>query len=447
MCYSIPGRVEAVDEKSVTVDYYGEKKKALNAFVKVEVGDYIYAQGGYVIAKVPSKEAEKVLEAWRDVFFELQKIDQKVSEFSYARKLKGDRVVAIFDKVNRGLAPTEEEAGYLLDIDDPARLETFLKAANFLRQKYHGNACCVHGIIEISNDCKRNCHYCGISCLNTGIKRYKMAKEEVLLAAAEAIDKYSFKAIVLQSAEDNEYTVDELVDMVSAIMKRHAALVFVSFGEVGVEGLKRLYDAGARGLLMRFETSNPELYARLHPGFSLDKRLEHLRAAYSMGYMLATGALIGLPGQTGGDIVRDIRLATELNAEMFSFGPFIPHPDTPLANVPVPSEAEVLKTLALARFMAPPDSKVLVTTGFETLNPGARKKGLLSGANSVMLNATPMKYRGLYSIYPNRAHETETIECQIKETVDLLRSIGRAPTDLSAGAADGEKWRSAFQID
>lgn len=447
MCYSIPGRVEAVDQKSVTVDYYGEKKKALNAFVKVEVGDYIYAQGGYVIAKVPPKEAREVLEAWRDVFFELQKIDEQVSKFPYADKLKGDRVVAIFDKVNRGGVLTDEDARYLLDIDDHARLETFLKSANFLRQKYHKNACCVHGIIEISNDCRRSCHYCGISCLNTGLKRYKMSKEEVLSAAAEAIDKYSFRAIVLQSAEDNEYTVDELVDMVSAIMKRHAALIFVSFGEVGVDGLKRLYDAGARGLLMRFETSNSELYSKLHPGFTLEKRLEHIRAAYSMGYMIATGALIGLPGQTRGDIINDIRLATELNTEMFSFGPFIPHPDTPLANVPVPAEDEVLKTLALARFMAPHDSKVLVTTGFETLNPGARKKGLLSGASSVMLNATPMKYRGLYSLYPNRAHETETIDHQIKETIDLLRSIGRAPTDLSASAADGEKWRSAFQID
>jgi len=48
-----------------------------------------------------------------------------------------------------------------------------------------------------------------------------------------------------------------------------------------------------------------------------------------------------------------------------------------------------------------------------------------------MLNVTPIKYRALYAIYPQRAHEQESIELQIKETLALLKSLGRAPTDLS----------------
>ncbi|MBU0545735.1 [FeFe] hydrogenase H-cluster radical SAM maturase HydE, partial [Patescibacteria group bacterium] len=69
-------------------------------------------------------------------------------------------------------------------------------------------------------------------------------------------------------------------------------------------------------------------------------------------------------------------------------------------------------------------------TGFETLDQEARRFGLLAGCNSVMLNVTPMKYRKLYSIYPDRAHVEEEIGAQIKETLDLLQSLGRAPTDL-----------------
>jgi hypothetical protein len=46
----------------------------------------------------------------------------------------------------------------------------------------------------------------------------------------------------------------------------------------------------------------------------------------------------------------------------------------------------------------------------EMLSLSARREVLMAGANSVMLNATPLEYRKLYNIYPKRAHETETLQ-------------------------------------
>jgi biotin synthase len=90
---------------------------------------------------------------------------------------------------------------------------------------------------------------------------------------------------------------------------------------------------------------------------------------------------------------------------------------------------EALKFIAVARLMAP-DAKILVTTALETLGRDARRLGLLSGANSFMLNVTPVKYRRQYEIYKNRANvETEARE-QVKEALKLLKDLGRAPTDL-----------------
>ncbi len=430
MCYAIPGKVEAINQKIVTVDYYGEKKKAINEFHELSVGDYIYAQGGYVIAKVSPHQAQEVLTAWQELFFKLQEIDEEKSRFLPDKKARENKVVAIFDRVNNGHQATRDDLRYLLALKKRADLELFFKAANFLRQKYHKNACCVHGIIEISNYCTRNCYYCGISCLNKNIKRYRMSKKEILDSVEEAVVKYGFKALVLQSAEDKDYSIDDLVDIVKTIKERHAVLVFVSFGEIGKRGLEKLFEAGSRGLLMRFETSNPKIYEALHPGYSLESRIEELKYAYKLGYLIITGGLIGLPGQTDEDIINDIYLAKDLNTDMYSFSPFIPHPDTPLAKNPPPDEEKVLKTLALVRFTVPKEAKILVTTGFETLSPSARKEGLASGASSVMLNVTPLKYRPLYSIYPARAHEKDSIDAQIQETIELLKSLGRAPTDL-----------------
>ena len=80
-----------------------------------------------------------------------------------------------------------------------------------------------------------------------------------------------------------------------------------------------------------------------------------------------------------------------------------------------------------------------MTTAFETLNPDARRAGMLSGANSVMLNLTPVRYRRLYSIYPDKAYAQTAVSSQIRETISLLKSLGRAPTDLGMGSNNGPK--------
>ena len=137
-----------------------------------------------------------------------------------------------------------------------------------------------------------------------------------------------------------------------------------------------------------------------------------------------------MPQQTKQDIVNDIYLAKELNTEMYSFGPFIPHKETTLGDIKPISGLDMLKVLAVARIVDPENSKVLITTAFETLSREARKKGLLSGGSSVMLNVTPVEYRKQYDIYPNRVYKEELIQKQIDDTISMLGSLGRAPTDL-----------------
>lgn len=429
MCYAIPGKVEKIEQKTVTVDYFGEKRKAHNELKELSIGDYIYAQGGFIIEKIPPEEAESTLAVWKETFFNLQELDLSISRLNLKEKGVDDQLLRILDRASQSIPLKKDELLYLFNLKNGPEPDLFFKTANFLRHKFLKNSCCVHGIIEISNFCQRACAYCGISKNNHALERYRMSKAEILAAAYEAIDNYGFKALVLQSGEDTGYDLNEIAQAIREIKEKSPALIFISFGEIGIDGLKLLYDAGARGLLMRFETSNPDLYKKIHPGQTLDSRLAELREAYKLGYLILTGGLIGLPGQSDEDIINDIYLAEELNAEMFSFGPFLPHPNTPLAKERAPSEEKVLKAMALARFIDN-NAKILVTTALETLSSLTRKKGLLAGANSVMLNVTPLKYRPFYSIYPNRAHESELIDTQIEETITLLRSLGRAPTDL-----------------
>jgi len=260
------------------------------------------------------------------------------------------------------------------------------------------------------------------------LKRYRMTRLQIIEAARRAV-ALGFKALVLQSGQDC-YPVEMLADLIGELKSRFPLLIFVSFGELDRRGLEMLYTAGARGILLRFETSDAELYRSLHPESSLEKRVQVVREANEIGFLIITGSLIGLPGQTRRAIVNDLRLAVSLHPEMLSFGPFLPHPDTPLAGQSAPACREIVKFLAVARLLAPRQAKILVTTSLETLDPGARRLALQSGCSSVMLNVTPMEHRSLYSIYPDRAHSGDRVEQQIVETLDLLKSLGRAPTDL-----------------
>ena len=167
----------------------------------------------------------------------------------------------------------------------------------------------------------------------------------------------------------------------------------------------------------------------MHPHSSLKERIRYLELFKDIGYIIATGSLIGLPGQKPEGVIDDFMFAKELGCDMYSFGPFIPHPDTPLHSHSAPGAEYVLKAISVLRLIDP-HGKILVTTALESINQQARRQALMGGANSIMLNLTPKDYVGFYDIYPNRATVDVSVENQIADALQLLKSIGRAPTDL-----------------
>ncbi|MFH1654191.1 MAG: radical SAM protein [Pseudomonadota bacterium] len=390
MCYSIPGKVVEIKNNIVSIEYFDSVKRARNDFEKLELGDYVYAQGGFVISKITAKEALKILEVWKELFKELDKQDLQLSQTG----------------------------------------STLTSKANHIRHKTIGNSCCVHGILEISNFCRNNCHYCGIRKDNKSIERYRMSDEKILASVDRAANEFGFKALVLQSGEDPDLINDVFADLIATIRNRFPVLIFLSIGEFPLKLYQKFYKAGARGVLLRFETSNPNIYAKSRPGFKLETRLKLISELKRIGYALITGSILGLPDASVEDHLNDIKCALSLNPEMYSFGPLIPAPTTPFENTKSPNPEMIIEHLARTRMMKE-DSNIVVTTALETLDPKARKKALLSGANSLMLNVTPEKYKKLYSIYPKKYGYDKDLKIQIDETINLLHELGRAPTDLS----------------
>ncbi|MCL2119824.1 MAG: [FeFe] hydrogenase H-cluster radical SAM maturase HydE, partial [Planctomycetaceae bacterium] len=301
-----------------------------------------------------------------------------------------------------------------------ADLDSLFQKADEIRKNHVGDEIHLRGLIEISNICRRNCLYCGIRAENNNIQRYRLSENEILSAAAKAID-FRYGSVVLQSGEDNGIEANWIATLVKKIKELELA-VTLSLGERDDEDYLLWREAGADRYLLRFETSNRALFNVIHPPLLNRKpvdRMEILLKLRDMGYEIGSGVMIGIPGQSYEDLARDIELFRTVSLDMIGCGPYLPHPQTPLGNpeahekydLPVvdakdqvPATAEMaFKVIALARIVCP-NANIPCTTAVATIDAKeGRRLGLQRGANVVMPNLTPIKYRKMYEIYPNKA--------------------------------------------
>lgn len=308
----------------------------------------------------------------------------------------------------------------LLQLEDFS--EVYHKADQ-IREKTKGREVQIRAILEFSNICTRKCSYCGIQMGNHHVKRYRMKEHEIIETARRASDA-GYRTIVLQSGEDPYFTAKRLGDIVGEIKKTGMA-VTLSCGEMSYEDYRYLKQCGADRYLLKQETSDPDLYALLHPCGTLENRIACLKNLKKLGYETGSGFMIGLPGQTLDTIAQDILLLQEIGCDMAGIGPFIPHPQTPLASHPAGSTELTKRAVALSRIVMP-ELNLPATTALAVLNGGKRSDVFSCGANVVMKKITPAAYQYLYEIYPANMTDTD-IEKDRRELEQKIIQLDRIP--------------------
>ncbi|MDY4841778.1 MAG: [FeFe] hydrogenase H-cluster radical SAM maturase HydE [Alphaproteobacteria bacterium] len=305
---------------------------------------------------------------------------------------------------------------------DEEHEQDLLQKADAVRRQYVGDEVHLRGLIEFSNICRNNCLYCGIRKGNKNVVRYHMTPEELIKTARRAADM-GFKTIVMQSGEDMYYTSERMCRIIEEIKKFDVA-VTLSIGERSYEDYKAFREAGADRYLMRIETTDKDLYHKLDPQMSWQKRYECLLIIKELGYELGSGIMVGLPEQTLESIADDLLFLQDLGVDMAGIGPFIPHPDTPLAQEKGGTLHLALRTMAVMRLLLP-DINIPATTAMESLHPQGRIMALQGGANVVMPNVTEGEYRRLYELYPGKICVNDTpVHCRSCIGIKIM-SIGR----------------------
>jgi biotin synthase len=154
---------------------------------------------------------------------------------------------------------------------------------------------------------------------------------------------------------------------------------------------------------LKIETTDRDLYQKLHPQMRFENRLKCLEELKNLAYQVGSGNIVGLPGQSVRSLAEDIIFFKRAGLDMIGLGPFIPHPKTSLGKARPGSVDMTLKVLALARLVTKrthmPASTALAVLGGDHGTDTA----LRAGANVVMPNFTGGTFKKKYEIYPAKA--------------------------------------------
>ena len=234
--------------------------------------------------------------------------------------------------------------------------------------------------------------------------------------------------VVLQSGEGSGFTDDEFGRMIKEIKEKTSLSITVSVGNRPYETYRYWRDCGMDRYLLRFETSDPELFQRLHPGSTLDDRIACIGYLKKLGVQAGSGFMVGLPGERIETLADNILLCRTLDLDMIGIGPFIPHPDTPLGNeknVYDDNPEMFFKALATLRIFNP-DAHIPATTAYDVIFPGkGRDIALQRGANIFMPNSTPVRYKQEYFLYPGKPYVDESPEECVASAIDRIQALGR----------------------
>lgn len=336
---------------------------------------------------------------------------------------------------------SREDLVRLLKAEGADRTALFTAAAA-RKEAVVGKKVYFRGLVEFSNECSKDCLYCGIRNSNSKVVRYEVADEDILAACRFAWEN-KFGSVVLQSGELSSTKfinrVDYLVKEIKAMSNGELGIT-LSCGEQTRETYLRWFESGAHRYLLRIESSNPELYGKIHPKnehHSFEKRLECLRLLKKCGYQVGTGVMIGLPFQTMEDLASDLLFLKQIDVDMVGMGPYIEHEDTPLYEFRhlVTSKQErfdlALRMVASLRLLLP-DINIAAATALQAIDPAGREKAVKIGANIIMPNLTPSAFRKDYQLYEDKP-------C-LDEDADQCRNCLEARIELAGSEIGYGEW-------
>ena len=285
---------------------------------------------------------------------------------------------------------------------------TVEKEARETQRTENGDRVVVTALLGYDNICRNRCTYCGMRAGFKGLKRYRMELGDIE-KSEEEVRRLGIGSLFLISGEDPKYDFGNIVSMVTH-GKQLGLSVSLAAGEMPFDRYRELEAAGLDEYVLKFEASDPEMFAKIKPKADFENRMKCIEFIRNSGMKLASGNIIGLPHQTLEQVADDILLMKRLGISWAPIIPYMPVPGTPLAQEGGRGSIETtLKEISILRLMMPHVNITAQQPGEKIENGLADVDGnlnaLRAGANVLFVEMLPAALVGSFNVISHRMIE------------------------------------------
>ena len=263
-------------------------------------------------------------------------------------------------------------------------LDKLCEGADMLRRHFCGERADLCSIINgRSGRCSENCKFCAQSAHNhTGCDVYGLLDYDEIYALASSNEKAGVDrfAIVISGHGPSDDDFDRIVEIYRRLRKELKISLCASLGFLTQQQFERLYEAGVRSYHNNIETS-PGYFSKICTSHTFEDKAANIKRAQKVGLNVCSGGIIGM-GETMDDRIDMAFALASLGIKSIPVNTLIPIPGTPLENLPALGNDEILRTIAIFKYINP-EADIRLGAGRKLID-GNGEAAFRSGASATI---------------------------------------------------------------
>ncbi|MEK6946034.1 MAG: [FeFe] hydrogenase H-cluster radical SAM maturase HydG, partial [Nanoarchaeota archaeon] len=361
--------------------------------------------------------------------------------FSILEKTKNSdtqKVLDILDKASKKQGLSIEEAGVLLNTEDPELIEKMFQASGKIKNEIYGERLVFFAPLYLSSFCVNDCDYCGFHRRNQALRKKLTLKE--VEEQVKILEDMGHKRLLLEFGEHSIVSpIDYVVDVIKTVYKTKSGKgeirrVNVNIAATTVEDYRKLNEAGIGTYQLFQETYHYDTYKKLHHGPKADYERQlfaHDRAVEAGIEDFGIGVLFGLFDYKFE--VLALLAHSEYLEKTHNVGPhtisvprFQPAPTVDLDLPHKVSEDQLLKIISILRMAVPYTGMIISTRESAELRAKAFKIGI--SQTSAASRTTPGGYGENEELQQFFLQDHRSVD----EVVKSILEIGLLPSYCTA---------------
>lgn len=293
-------------------------------------------------------------------------------------------IYSCMNKVLSGKKITVKEAMELLELDDKY-IPELTTAANNICREMNGDEVDVESLINAkSGNCSEDCFFCAQSAhYKTDITKYQFLSKDTVIDAAARAKQSGAKSFCLVCAwrEPTEQDFEEVCETIKTIKEKVGIDVNCSLGFLTDERARKLKELGVKRYNHNLEACK-SFFDKICGTHTYYDRVNTAKIVKSAGLELCCGGILGM-GETREQRLELAFEVSDLEPDEFPVNILIPREGTPLAGMKPLDPMEVIKTIAVYRFILP-RTIIKIAGGREVHLRELQSLALLGGANGII---------------------------------------------------------------